>query len=264
MATFTRVQETEFIKFDRLRIFNGLMAVLHLVQGLLILVLSEDVSVPITTGFLVMDEQTQRLVPEYNTLFDLQLGPLVASFAFVSAIAHALLAGPLYGWYVGNLERGANYLRWWEYALSASIMIVLIAILSGMYDLGSLILIFALNAMMLFCGLMMEAINRPGEKVQWIPFWFGCLAGAVPWVVISLYLIAPGTEGGDPPDFVYGIFFSLFLLFNCFAVNMWLQYRKVGPWREYLFGETVYIVLSLTAKSALLWQVFFGTLNSPI
>ena len=264
MATLGCVRETSHITFDRLRVFNALMAVLHLVQGLVILALSEDVSVPITSGFLVLDEQSQRLVPEYNTLFDLRLGPLVASFAFVSAAAHALLAGPLYGWYVRNLERGANYARWWEYALSASIMIVLIAILSGMYDFGSLILIFSLNAMMLFCGLMMEVINRPGDKVNWIPFWFGCLAGAVPWIVISLYLIAPGTEGGDPPGFVYGIFFSLFLLFNCFAVNMWLQYKRVGPWREYLFGESVYIVLSLTAKTALIWQVFFGALNSPI
>lgn len=41
---------------------------------------------------------------------------------------------------------------------------------------------------------------------------------------------------------------------------MVLQYRQVGPWRDYLFGEKAYIVLSLTAKSALAWQVFAGTL----
>jgi hypothetical protein len=41
---------------------------------------------------------------------------------------------------------------------------------------------------------------------------------------------------------------------------MWLQYRQTGPWRSYLFGESVYIFLSLTAKSALAWQVFFATL----
>jgi heliorhodopsin len=40
----------------------------------------------------------------------------------------------------------------------------------------------------------------------------------------------------------------------------WLQYRRVGPWRDYLYGERGYIVLSLTAKSALAWQVFGGTL----
>jgi hypothetical protein len=251
--------------FDRLRIFNALMAVLHFAQGLAILLLSDNVKVPITTAFLVFDEQAEVLVPQTNTAYDLPLAPLVASFAFISAIAHALIASPIgYGWYVKNLKRGANYARWWEYAASASVMISLIAILAGMRDLNSLILIFALNAMMLFCGLIMELINRPGEPVNWVPFWFGCLAGAVPWVVVGLYIFSPGTSGGDPPGFVYGIFFSLFALFNCFAVNMWLQYKRIGPWRNYLFGETVYIVLSLTAKSALLWQVFFGTLTAPI
>ena len=63
------------------------------------------------------------------------------------------------------------------------------------------------------------------------------------------------------PGFVYGIMVSIFLFFNCFAVNMVLQYKKVGPWRDYLFGEKVYIILSLTAKSALAWQVFGGTMR---
>ena len=59
---------------------------------------------------------------------------------------------------------------------------------------------------------------------------------------------------------LYGIIASLFILFNCFAVNMVLQYRRTGKWRDYLFGEKVYILLSLTAKSALAWQIFANTL----
>jgi hypothetical protein len=60
---------------------------------------------------------------------------------------------------------------------------------------------------------------------------------------------------------VYGIFFSLFVFFNCFAINMFLQYKRIGPWRRYTFGEYGFIFLSLTAKSALAWQVFSGTLT---
>jgi hypothetical protein len=33
--------------------------------------------------------------------------------------------------------------------------------------------------------------------------------------------------------------------YDCFAVNMVLQYKQVGPWRDYLFGEKAYIILSL-------------------
>ena len=39
------------------------------------------------------------------------------------------------------------------------------------------------------------------------------------------------------------------------------QYRRVGRWRDYLYGERVYMLLSLVAKSLLAWQVFAGTLQ---
>ena len=52
----------------------------------------------------------------------------------------------------------------------------------------------------------------------------------------------------------------LFVFFNIFAINMVLQYKKVGRWADYLFGERVYIVLSLAAKTVLAWVIFAGTL----
>lgn len=70
----------------------------------------------------------------------------------------------------------------------------------------------------------------------------------------------PGAE--RPPTFVYGIIVSLFLLFNCFAVNQWLQYRRIGKWADYRFGERCYVALSLIAKSALAWQLFANVLVS--
>jgi len=249
--------------FERLRLFNGVMALLHAVQGAAMLLLSSDFALPVTTSFLELDEASDRLVTVNNTLFDLRLGPVVASFLFISAIAHLTLTLPgVYPWYVGNLKRGINYARWYEYSISASVMIVIIAMLVGMYDLVGLILIFSLNAAMIFFGLAMEVQNRGTERVNWTPFVLGCVVGVIPWIAISLYLFAPASRSvGDVPTFVYGIYGSLFMFFNVFAVNMFLQYRRIGPWRDYLFGERMYIVLSLTAKSALAWQVFAGTLR---
>ncbi len=108
---------------------------------------------------------------------------------------------------------------------------------------------------------MMELHNQTTERTDWLSYWFGVFAGAIPWVAITIYLIGAGGSEGGPPGFVYGIFFSLFVFFNIFAINMVLQYRKVGKWRDYLYGERVYILLSLFAKSALAWQVFAGTLR---
>lgn len=241
----------------RLRLYNLVMGAVHAAQGAVILALANDFALPVTATF--MEGPPGDAPPELRDLFDLRVAWGIAAFVFISAAAHWIIASPgVFGWYVRNLERTRNYARWIEYSVSSSIMIVLIAMLTGISDVAAVTGLFGVNASMILFGLLMEHYEEPGHP-NWTSFWFGCLAGAVPWVAISIYIFSPGFEA-TPPGFVVGIFVSLFVFFNCFALNMWLQYRQVGPWRNYVFGESVYVLLSLTAKSALAWQVFFPTL----
>ena len=145
-------------QFRNLRRFNLFMGVFHFAQGLLMLALSDlDFKLPVTTAFLEYDETTEKLVSNLETAFDLPLAPLVAAFLFMSALAHFLISAPgIHGWYTRNLQKGANYARWIEYSFSSSVMIVAIAMLFGMYDIATLLLIFTLNAMMILFGWMME------------------------------------------------------------------------------------------------------------
>ena len=246
-----------------LRRFNLFMGVFHLIQGLVMLVVSDlDFKLPVTTAFLEFDEATEKLVSNMETAFELPLAPVIAAFLFMSALAHLLISAPgIYEWYTANLRKGVNYARWIEYAFSSSVMIVAIAMLFGMYDIALLLLIFALNAMMILFGWMMELHNQTTEKTDWTAFVFGSIAGIVPWIAIGIYFVGSVTSGEEVPSFVYVIYVSLFLFFNVFAINMILQYKKVGRWQDYIYGEKVYIVLSLVAKSLLAWQVFFGTLQ---
>jgi hypothetical protein len=249
-------------RFRRLRVLNSVTGAVLLVQGVLMVTLSSNFSLPVTTNYLHFSNFLQRSVPLQREVARLKLGPLAALFLFLSGAALLLIAGPGFEWYRRNLEKHINYARWIEYAITASLMIVIIAMLSGIYDMSTLILIFTLNAMMILFGWMMELHNRTAEKTNWTAFAFGCIAGIVPWVVIGLYFISAAADPSNKvPAFVYGIMVSIFVFFNVFAVNMVLQYKRVGPWKDYLFGEKVYVLLSLTAKSALAWQVFAGTLN---
>jgi hypothetical protein len=243
--------------FRRLRGYNVAMGLVHAVQGVLILALANDFALPVTGTF--MEGPPGAAAPRLTELFEVRIAWGVALFLFLSAAAHGVIAAPgVFGWYRRNLLRNRNYARWIEYALSASVMIVLIAMLTGIADVAALIAIFGVNAAMILFGLLMEHYEQPGAP-NWLSYGFGVLTGAVPWVAIGIYLWGP-TVDATPPGFVYGIFVSLFLCFNSFAINMVLQYTRVGPWRDYVFGEAVYVLLSLTAKSALAWQVFGGTL----
>ena len=249
-------------KLKGLRRFNAVMGVLHLVQGILMIAISNDTTYPIFTNFLTFDLESFSLTPDPKLLYELLFGPAVAVFLLLSAIAHGFLSTFGYKRYAANLKRGMNPVRFYEYALSSSWMIVLIGMLVGIYDLGALILMFGINAMMNLFGIMMERHNQTTDKTDWTSFIYGCIAGIVPWIVIVLYFYgALSSSDAKPPDFVYWIVPILFVFFNCFAINMVLQYKKVGPWKDYLFGERIYIVLSLVAKTVLAWQIWVGTLR---
>jgi uncharacterized protein (DUF1810 family) len=238
------------------------MGFFHFVQGILMVVLSNDFTLPINTSYLKFDVATLTLQPSLNNIYDLKVGYAIAAFLFLSSLAHFIISMPrIYEWYVANLKKGINYARWIEYAFSSSIMIVVISMLVGVYDFSTLLLIFFLNAMMILFGMVMEIHNQTTTKTNWISFIFGCIAGIVPWVVVALYLFGSGDADNHAPTFVYWIFFSIFLFFNTFAGNMILQYGKIGKWKDYTFGEKVYVILSLVAKSLLAWQVFAGTLR---
>jgi hypothetical protein len=249
-------------KLKNIRLYNVLMGIFHLIQGILIMFLSNDFSLPVNTSYLTFNKITYTLDPILEKFFDLRVGYFVAIFLFLSSLAHFVISLPkVYDWYVKNLKKGINYARWIEYSFSSSLMIVIISMLVGIYDFSTLILIFGVNAMMILFGLMMELHNQTTRKTNWLSYIFGCIAGILPWIVIALYLINSGEGDNKAPTFVYWIFFSIFLFFNSFALNMFLQYKKVGKWKDYIWGEKVYILLSLLAKSALAWQVFAGTLR---
>jgi hypothetical protein len=247
--------------------WNAVLAVLHGVQGLVILAISfardPIVSSPIVSSYLTFDATAQTLVPAQRTLFEMPIGPAVAAFFFMSAIAHFLLAWPLRRWYEDRLAAHIQPMRWIEYALSSSVMIVVIAALAGIQEIGTLVAIFGINAAMNLFGWSMESANQGRVKTQWNHYVFGVIAGAVPWIVIGIALWSASTVTGAAaiPGFVIAIFVSLFVAFNVFAITMILQYRKVGRWQDYLVGEKTYMFMSLFAKTLLAWQVFAGTLR---
>ena len=255
------------ISNSSLRRFNIIMGCLHFVQGGFMLFVAlyfdkaRNFTPSIISNYLTFDVTQMRLVTVSEKLFPLPFALLVAAFLFISAIAHLIIVLPkTNAIYNRGLEKGINPFRWYEYALSSSIMIVLISVLFGVYDISTLILIFALNASMNLFGLLMEKINQYTAKTSWSPFVFGSIAGIAPWIVILLNAFG-NSNPAKVPWFVYAIISSYFIFFNLFPINMILQYKKIGKWSSYIYGERVYIILSLVAKSVLAWLVFSGIMQ---
>jgi hypothetical protein len=266
--TITDNKQKSSITFPSLHNWNVWLAFIHAIQGAIILLLSTTKVFPVQTSYLTLDPISSELAghPVLSSatrhLFDINLGYLVAAFFFMSAIAHGVIATIYRNRYEADLKRKINKARWIEYAFSASTMMVGIAVLSGVADFSALLMIFALDAIMNLLGLAMEVYNQGKNKPNWLVYVIGCFAGIVPWFVLGLYVWAANMYGsGDIPGFVYWIYLSMFVLFSSFAVNMYLQYKKIGKWKDYLYGERTYMVLSLVAKTLLAWQIFAGALR---
>ena len=247
------------INAGSIRRYNVIAGFFHLVQMIAVLALSNDFTLPIVARYMAGPPGSDFAEPV--TLLDAPIGITVAIFLGLSAFFHFLVASPqFFGRYSAGLAAQRNYFRWVEYSISSSVMIVLIAMVTGVSDVVALIALFGVNASMILFGWLQEKYEQPGNG-GWLPYIFGCIAGIVPWLGLIFYVLAIGGPGDTKaPAFVYGIVFSIFIFFNTFAIVQYLQYKKVGKWSDYIRGEKTYITLSLVAKSALAWQIFSGTL----
>ena len=244
-------------KLAGLRKYNLIAGVFHLVQAIAIIALSNDFALPVSVNYL-LDAPVPGARFDNVHLFDFPVAIGVAIFSLLSALAHFYIIGPGFKKYANDLANKRNIARWVEYAISSTLMIVLISLINAVWDVVALIAIAGANIAMILFGWLQEKYEEPG-KGGLLPFWFGCIAGVVPWIAMFWLLFSPGSEA-EAPGFVYGVVFSLFLFFNSFALVQWLQYKQVGRWKDYLVGERTYITLSFIAKSALAWQIFAGVL----
>jgi hypothetical protein len=257
------------ISFPYLKRFNIGAGILQLINGIIILALTFTLTWPKGTDLYTFYLSFQHVSPTNPAFFGAptpqvifsvnHLGALLAAFPLISAFAHFMIAFPKNKSYNENLKKGMNPYRWYEYAFSSSIMIWVIATFVGIWDFWSLAMIFVLNAMMIMFGYLMEKLNQYTEKTSWSPFILGSISGGFPWVVLFAYFTgAVINSENNVPNFVYVIFIVYLVLFMSFAVNQVLQYKGVGKWKDYLYGERVYIILSFVAKTLLVWLVFTG------
>ena len=253
--------------------WNRLLVLLHGIQATIIWWISPTDALVRFEGTYpvsrIVDGQFVGLDSAKELLISFPLAYLVAAFFALSALAHFLVAYPFRKRYESWLAREFNPMRWAEYALSSTLMIVGIASLSFITDAGALIAIAVCNASMNLFGWSMEEANIGRKNVQWSHYIFGCIAGIAPWIALfttvglslANWPTGIGPNGRDLEAFkpvLITIYVSLFISFNIFAVNMVLQRLKVGKWADYLHGERSYMILSLVAKTLLAWQVWTG------
>jgi len=240
-------------KLSNLRKWNIGLTILHLGQAIAVLLLTNDFAIKVLSSFPAGPPGTEGLVT--STLFEVRIGWVIAAFLALAGIDHLLTSTFARRTYETDLKNGINRFRWAEYAISASLMVVIISMYWGILTLAALVAVVGANIAMILFGWLQEKMNPPGRtSTTMVPFWFGTLVGLAPWLAMSVNISQ--IPLGDAPKGLFLIMIVQGLFFFCFGLNQWLQYRGVGKWTNYIFGEKTYLILSLGAKSLLAWQIF--------
>lgn len=238
----------------RLRKYNQYCGALHFIQGSAMLMLSffNDDAVamlmPVTSVF--QDWDSGYPVQVLGRITQITFVRWSSYFALLSAAAHFTV---LMNWdtYTSDLAKGLNRFRWFEYALSSSLIIVLLCMLWGYFDFVQLSGIFVINACMNLFGDQHEAINsgKAPKDVNWTSFIYGGMCGSVTWIMLWSGIYNDDNKS-DYPVIAWFYIVTYQLLFFSFPIVMYNQYKQNGKFNNalypdlknggYLHGERVY------------------------
>lgn len=203
--------------------------------------------------------------PGYNKILDqhtqyYKLGRLVPVFSYLSAVNHiASVAFPAY--YDIVLSNRVNILRWVEFSVSASAMIVMLATMSGVTELRTIISLVILNVGMQMMGLLVEqrkaAGASRGELIYLTAIGWTFFAASWVQIIMSFVTVAEWDGATKPPPIVYAIISTMVTLFASFGA---LQIAYIFDLVDFTSYEAGFIGLSLAAKSMLAFMTFFGVL----
>lgn len=198
----------------------------------------------------------------------LALAWIVVGFEAVTCAAHAGNSLLYPQFYLRCVKEARSPLRWAEYAMSASLMVLIVAYMSGVQTVVSLVFAFSLSATTMSFGHLSDLLNRPtpqGDdwtlpfRVRVQPFALGCLPQALLWSGI-LYAFGRTIKADDvdPPDFVYAIVFLQIMLFLSFAaVHL---FAISSPPCDFRKAEVGFVSLSFVSKLVLCAFLFSNVL----
>ena len=289
--TLTWVTNTKSYKHQTFETINWIAAGGHLANAVLTLQLGEDKQYDIYESYAAWtpyngtcpafqykvegSRGTFLVNPRASApTFTLSLLALIFAFHLLSALFQAY-AGCRRNTYVTNiLDRGVNPLRFVEYAVSATIMLVCIALVSGIDEYYAILAVAALTFVTMVLGLLAELLfddNRSDRKLQqlgWVAHFTGwvTMLAAYAGVILKQYFFSIQKSDEGPPDWVTAVIFSVFGLYNIFGITqfiqLWYKYPLCGKPSKTVCGtpinvftEMMYVTNSLVSKTLLGWMI---------
>ena len=273
-------------------------AIAHLALAIVTLAVAGangDVNTPIVSTYTIElgynNQSSDPYIPSVLKYGSFSIPWATFTFFFLSAFAHSIIVVCNWtqmrasnaqsarqqgwrGWYLVWLSSAQNPARWLEYFASASVMILLIAVVGGISNVFTLIALYTLIATTQLFGHLAELSNPADSDGTWLKksrlarLW-PSLLGWVPYVPVWLIVLwnfhraidKAAANDREVPGFVYGIIYGQIVLFSLFAIPQLVVLGLTNGPKYYWIGEASYLVLSLSSKLCLGLLFIFATFS---
>ena len=180
----------------------------------------------------------------------------VVIFFYITSLAHGIYAANPNNMYQQLINNKNNWFRWIEYAITATLMIRIIAFEVGVKDSKTLGLLTANTVAIMFCGWSVELSLKKNDKMN------AKIITIIGWILLvanfSILLVNFGETVSDVkslnckdkvPNFVWAIILTQLVFYMSFgAIQL---YQIFGKNVNYETIEKCYIWLSLISKFTL-------------
>ena len=199
---------------------------------------------------------------------------ILGALLLISAIIHfSVITKKINPDYNNHLQKGVNKLKWID-GIFSSVIIALLPILVGVNDFGIIVLLFTLSIIFNLSAMGMEQSNANSDKPIWAPF-IGIVLTFLASAAVIVFSVLRTIEAAEatiipllPSPFLKSMNYIIVAVYFFFMllkiVQIFLQHKRVGKWKNPTFNESVYIILNLITKIAVVGVLFYSIVNKLI
>lgn len=164
--------------------------------------------------------------------------------------------------YYKEILKGRNRYRWVEYGITATIMIFILCLISGVKEIYATLATVMISIIMMSFGYFFEMNKDPKVKLSAIIMGFFSLICI--WSIILGHFVpniisAKNDQNYDIPDWVYGVLFPMIFWWATFGIVTILNYKAYRDKNyDFMRYERYYILLSFFSKAFMGYYLTFG------
>ncbi len=247
-----------------MRKFNIFSALLLAVGAGLIVAYGNELLTSFTSSYLAENALTEsgELLPAVRELFSINLSYLIAGVLGAAAVWRALLATSLRERYEAQVDRKLTSLNWIELGVFGPWIVAIIASLTGVRDIMTLLLIGGVVSVTAVLGYLSDRYNMLTNRSV-LKNKIAIDAVMLPWFVIAVSLTHTYIYGMiNLSSAVYGLIALGLLVYVALALAHKKQIAATGRFAEFIFGEKVIATMHVLLLAVIAAIPFLSSLTS--